>query len=81
MILVRARRPEMWLGTAEMLIRSADEMPQGSPAEMSAHFDQLTNRDGPLAGSFITHQVLPSLGLFPARMMLLGLALENLAKG
>ena len=36
---------------------------------------------GPRAGSFITHGAFASLLLFPVRMMLLGLALENLAKG
>jgi hypothetical protein len=80
-ILDRASRPDLWLGTAEMLLRAADQMPVASLDGMAAHRKWLLDRERAFAGSFITHLVLPSLGLFPARMMLLGLALENLAKG
>jgi hypothetical protein len=64
-ILDRASSPDMWLGTAEMLLRGADQVPSASLEEMEAHSKELVRRGGPFAGSFITHLVLPSLGLFP----------------
>jgi hypothetical protein len=76
-----ARRPDQWLGTAEMLERAAALMPEASLEGFAEHHDRLFNESGPRAGSFITHDVMPSMLLFPVRMTLLGQALENLAKG
>jgi hypothetical protein len=76
-----ARRPDRWLGTAEMLERAAARMPEASLQSFAMHRDRLFNESGPRAGSFITQDVMPSMLLFPVRMTLLGQALENLAKG
>jgi hypothetical protein len=73
--------PEQWLGTAERLERAAALMPVMTFEEHRDWFGQLLSPDEPRAGSFITNDVTPSLLFWPVRMMLLGLALENLAKG
>jgi hypothetical protein len=76
-----ARRPDRWLDTAERLERAAALMPQASLASLEEHRARLFNTGGPQAGTFINHNALPSLLLFPVRMTLLGQALENLVKG
>ncbi len=76
-----ARRPERWLDTAEMLERAAARMPQATLREFAEHRSKMLMPTGARAGSFITHDVLPSLQLFPVRMTLLGQSLENLVKG
>ena len=76
-----ARRPERWLDTAEMLERAAARMPQATPRGFAEHRSNMLMPTGTCAGSFITHDVLPSLQLFPVRMTLLGQSLENLVKG
>ena len=76
-----ARRPQRWLDTAETLERAAARMPQATLLEFAEHHSNLLMPAGPRAGSFITHDLLPSLQLFPVRMTLLGQSLENLVKG
>jgi hypothetical protein len=64
-----------------MLERAEALMPVASVESMLAHTAGLLTPSQPRAGSFITNDLLPSLLLFPVRMMLLGQSLENLVKG
>jgi hypothetical protein len=75
-----ARKPSHWLATAEMLEQAAALMPVASAEGMQAHLAEVLTLS-PRAGSFINNDALPSLLLFPVRMMLLGQSLENLVKG